>query len=106
MRGPDRVEQRIDRVRLPDVGGMRRRLEPAVREFGHERIELAAIAADQCDMRAQSREQPGDRPPDAAGAARDDDDLIRQRTSCEHGRMNRKFFIGRAAVSPAAIDQS
>ena len=98
MRGPDRVEQGVDRIGLPDVGYMRGCLETAARQLGHERIELFAVASDHGDMRAQPREQPGDRPPDAAGAARDDDDLILQRTGREHGRVNRKFLIGGAEL--------
>ena len=75
---------------------MRGSLEAVAHQIGHERIELAAVAPDQCDMRAQPREQPGDRPSDAAGAARDDDDLILQRTRREHGRVIGKFRIGKA----------
>ena len=73
---------------------MRGCLEAAVCQLSHERVELASIAPDYRDMRAQPREQPGNRPPDAAGAARDDDDLIVQRAGREHSRVNRKFLIG------------
>ena len=77
---------------------MRGCLQTAAGQLGHERIELAAVAPDHGDMRAQPREQPGDRPPDAAGAARDDDDLILQRTGREHGRVDRKLLIGQAEL--------
>ena len=77
---------------------MRGCLETAAGQLGHERIELAAVAPDHGDMRAQPREQPGDRPPDAAGAARYDDDLILQRIGREHGRVSRKLLIGEAEL--------
>jgi hypothetical protein len=98
MRGPDRVEQGVDRIGLPDVGDMRGCLETAVSQLGHERIELAAVAPDHGDMRAQPREQPGDRPSDAAGAARYDDDLVLACIGREHGRMDRKFLISEAEL--------
>jgi hypothetical protein len=66
--------------------------------LGDERIELGSIAPDHGDMRAQPREQPGDGPPDAAGAAGYDDDLVLQRTGREHGRVSRKLLIGEAEL--------
>ncbi len=72
--------------------------EAAARQLGDERIELASVAPDHGDMRAQPREQPGDRPPDAAGAARYDDDLILERIGCEDGRMNRKLLVSQAEL--------
>ena len=77
---------------------MRGCLEAAARQLGHERVELAAVAPDHGDMRAQPREQPGDRPPDAAGAAGHDDDLILQRIGREHGRVSRKLVISQAKL--------
>ena len=77
---------------------MRGRLEAATRQLGDARIELASIAPDHGDMRAQPREQPGDRPPDAAGAARYDDDLILTCIGREHGRVGRKLVISQAEL--------
>src|SRR5882724_3908707 len=50
---------------------------------------VALIASDGDDMGAEPREQPGDRPPDAAGAARHHHDPIFERIGREHGRMDR-----------------
>ena len=61
-----------------------------------ERIELALVAPDQRDMRAEPRKQPGDGAPDAAGAARYHDDLVLQRIGCKHGRMNRELRVSQA----------
>jgi hypothetical protein len=98
MCGPDRVEQKIDRIGLPNIGDVRGCLETAARQLGDERIELGSVAPDHGDMRAQPREQPCDRPPDAAGTARYDDDLVLQRAGREHGRVGRKLFISQAEL--------
>ena len=73
-------------------------LRPRPANCGDERIELAAVAPDHGDMRAQPGKQPRDRPPDAAGAARHDDDLVLQRIGREHGRVGRKLLIGEAEL--------
>ena len=54
MRGPDRVEQGVDRIGLPYVGDMRGCLEVAAGQLGHERIELATVAPNHGDMASTS----------------------------------------------------
>ena len=95
---PDGVEQGVDRLRLPDVGRVRGGLQAAAGQLGHERVELALVAPDQCDMRAQPREQPADCPPDAAGPARYDDDLVLECVVCKDGRMNRELRVSQAEL--------
>ena len=69
---------------------MRARLQLVRGQFGGERIELGFAAADDDDMRAEPREQPGDGAADAAGAAGDKHDLALQRIGCIDGRMHGK----------------
>ena len=52
MRGPDRIKQGMDLIRLPDVGDMRGCLQAAARQIGDKGVELALIATDDGDMRA------------------------------------------------------
>ena len=81
-------------------------LRPRPANWATSASSLPPVAPDHGDMRAQPREQPGDRPPDAAGAARYDNDLILQRTGREHGRVNRKLLIGEAELRRRWIDRS
>jgi hypothetical protein len=94
--GPDRIEQVIDRIGLPDVGDVGGCLEVALRQPGDERVEPAAVASDHGDMRTHPREQPGDGASDATGAAGDDNDLVLQHVVCEDRRMNRELRVGQA----------
>src|SRR5258707_1384925 len=98
VRGPDGVEQRADRVGLADVGDMGGCLEVAAGHFGDQRIEPGLIATDNGDMRADACEQPGDRAPDAAGAAGHDDHPVLQRIAGENRRMDRELRVGQAEL--------
>ncbi len=71
-------------------------LQLAAGQLGGEGIKLVSIAADNGDMRAEPCEQPADRPADAAGTSRHQDDFLLQRIGCEHGRMDRKLGVGQA----------
>ena len=94
MRGPDFFEQGVDRVGFADVGGVSRSLQIARGQFGGERVEFCLVAADHDDMGAEPREQPGNGAADAAGAARDERDLVLQGVRGIDGRMRRKLRVG------------
>src|SRR5258708_39580705 len=96
VRGPDRVKQRVDRIRIPDVGGMGGCLQIAASQMRDEGVELALVATDDGDMGAEPCEQPGDRASDAAGAAGDHYDQTFKRIGCEHRRLDRKLVVGQA----------
>jgi hypothetical protein len=53
----------VDRVGVTDVGGMRGGLQAPARQLRDEGIELALVAADDGDMRAEPRKQKRDRAP-------------------------------------------
>ena len=98
MRGPDRVEQRVDRIRVPDVGWVRGRLQVAARQMRDDGVELAFVAADNSDMRAEACKQPRNGAPDAAGASRHHNDQILERVRREDRRMDRKLIVGQAGL--------
>ena len=60
--------------------------------MGDERIELGLVAPGEDHMRAEPREQPGDGAADAAGAARDQRDLVLQRVGGIDRRMRREIW--------------
>jgi hypothetical protein len=63
-----------------------------------EIVELAFVAADHRDMRAEPCKQPRDRPPDAAGASRHHHDQILERIGRKHRRMDRKLVVSQAVL--------
>jgi hypothetical protein len=94
VRGPHRVEQCVDGLRLPDVGDMGGGFEVSASQLSGEGVELVSIAPDNGDMRAEPCEQPAYCPPDAAAAARHHNNLAVERIDGEHGRMDRKLGVG------------
>jgi len=70
--GPHRLEQGVDLVRLTNVHCFSRGGQSAPRHRLDQGVELRPVAAGDDDMRAEPSEQPGDAPPDTAGAARDE----------------------------------
>ena len=69
------VEQRVDRIGLPDIGDRSGSFQSMAGQVGDEGVELGLVAPDHDDMGAEPRQQPGDRAADATGAAGDDHDL-------------------------------